>query len=186
MRYSNVGIPFGPFFNNLGHCPPGLHVIDDGGASPQAFFRRVWGPWYGLAHPTFQRSNQSGFFPADKSSGAPIDLDVKVKARAENVLPQQSQGPGLLDGDAQIADGQGVFQPHVDITLMSSQGISPDDHPLQDGVGIAFHESAVHESPRVPFVAIAHYINGPWVLAGIFHGKTPLASGRKAGAAPPP
>ena len=58
----------------------------------------------------------------------------------------------------------------------------PDHHPFENRVGVGFEEGAVHEGPRVPFVAVADEIfRGLLFLAA----DVPLLAGRKARAPRP-
>ena len=44
--------------------------------------------------------------------------------------------PGFLYGNVEPLNGQGVFCSHIDITLMSIDGITANDHSLQDRMGV--------------------------------------------------
>ena len=77
------------------------------------------------------RTDESGLFAADKGAASLADLNVKVEALAQDVFPQEAHGPGLLQGDEQMLDGQGVLGAHIDASLAGADGVGADDHPLQ-------------------------------------------------------
>ena len=108
--------------------------------------------------------------PQTKAPAPRLIWTSKVKARAQDVFAQEPQAPGLFDGDSQVLDRQRIFHAHIDITLAGPQGEGPDNHPLQNGMGITLHEGPVHEGPRIPFVAIPHNIDRPRAQYGSIPG----------------
>ena len=121
---------------------------------------------------------RGGFLPADKGPGALIDVDVEGKAAAEDIGAEQAVLAGLVDGDLQPADGQGIFGAGIDVALVGVDGPGGDDHALEHGVGVGFEDAAVHESARIAFVGVAQHVFDR-TRTGL--GKGPLEPGGKAG-----
>ncbi len=87
-----------------------------------------------------------------------MDVDGKVKARTQDVLPQQAILLGLLDGDLEMVHGQRVLHADVDKALVCTDGVGPNDHPFQNSVGIALYQTAVLIRSWVPFVGVADHV----------------------------
>ena len=128
----------------------------------------------------FDRGHQRGFLAADKRAGAEAEVDVEVKAGAEDVLAEEAVFPGLLDGDLEAVDGNRVFGADVDVALGRADGVAGDGHCLQHDVGVALEDRTVHERAGVAFVGVAADI----LLVGLIDRReAPLPPGREAGAA---
>jgi len=127
--------------------------------------------------------DQGGFLTGDEGAGALDDLEVEVEARAQDVRPEQAVLPRLSDGDLDALDGQRVFVADVDESLRGADGLGPDDHPFEDGVGVGLEDGAVHKGARVPFVAVADdVLRRPRLLGA---GRPLLARGEARPAAAP-
>ena len=135
----------------------------------------------GLSGPAFQRRHQRARFTTDKSTGASVHDHIKIEARAQDVLPQKPIFLGLLDGNGQILYGQRVFLSNVDIALPAADGKSADHQSLEDRVGVALQQAAVHICARVALIGIDDHI---FDIAGGVARFGPLASGGKTAAAP--
>jgi len=77
--------------------------------------------------------------------------------------------------------GQGVLRPDIDVAFVGARGNGGDQHAFDHQVWVAFHDAAVHEGPRIPFVTIADDVFGRVFLPGHL---LPFATGRIAAAAP--
>ena len=129
--------PVSALEDNLGDVGVGLHVVQHGGHAEQALDSREGRTGTGLAALALDGGHQSGFLAADEGAGAQADVDVKVKAGIEDVLAQQAVLAGLLDGDLQALDGDGVLGADVDVALVGTDGVAGDGHGLQHAVGVA-------------------------------------------------
>ena len=109
----------------------------------------------GHAALAFDGGDERRGFAADKGAGAFLDLHREIEAAAEDVLAQQAHLLGLLDGNAEVLHRQRIFMPHIDVAVLRADGVGIDDHALDDGMRIAFHQRAVHERARIAFVAVA-------------------------------
>ena len=124
--------------------------------------------------------HQRGFLAADERARAQADEDVKIKAGAEDVLAQQPVFAGLIDGDFQALDGDGILRAHIDIALAGADGIASDGHGLQHRVRVALQHGAVHESAGVALVGVADHVLLVSLGGG---GKLPLLARGEARAA---
>ena len=84
-----------------------------------------------------------------------------MEVGAQNMLAQQAERFGLFDSDLQTADGQGIFGANIDVAIFGADGVTRDDHPFDDGMGVAFQHRPVHKRARVPFIRITDYVLGP-------------------------
>src|SRR5512139_3566138 len=67
--------------------------------------------------------------------------------------------------------------PDIDVSVTSSDGISTNDHSLQNRVRITFQEASVHIGAWISLVAVADDIlDFPWSLPTVF----PFLTGRKS------
>jgi len=180
---SHTGIPGPAVADDLGDVGQGLHVVQDGRLVPQPFVGREWRPWARHAAAAFNGSHQGGFFTAHKGAGTLINFDFKIEAGAEDVGTEQAIIGGLLDGNPQPFDRQGVFGAAVDISLVGVDGPGCDDHPLDNSVGVGFQNAAVHEGSRITFVRITEDILD---LGIAFARKFPFQTGGETGSSPPP
>ena len=124
-----------PVEDDLGDVGVGLHVVQDGGLAEQALHRREGRTGPGLAPLALDGGHQGGLLAADKGAGAQLELHVKVKAGAEDVLAQQAVLPGLLDGDLQPLHRDGVLGADIDVALVGADGVAGDGHGLDARCG---------------------------------------------------
>ena len=121
----------------------------------QALDRREGRTGTGLAAVALDGGHQRGLLAADEGAGAQAQLDIKVKAGAEDIVAQQAVFTGLLDGDLQTLDGDGVLGTDIDIALVRADGIAGNGHGLQHRMGVALQHGAVHERAGVALVGVA-------------------------------
>ena len=159
------GIPVGAVEDDLRHVGVGLHVVEHGGLLEQALHGRERRTGGGLAALALDGVHQSGFLAADESAGAETDEQVEVEAGLKDVLAQEAVVSGLLDGDLQTLDGDGVLSADVDVAFAGADGIAGNGHGLDDGVRIAFQDGTVHERAGVALVSVAgHVLLVAWLL----------------------
>ncbi len=173
--------PLRPHIDDFRHIGPGLHVVDNRRGAEQPLLGRIRRPRHGLADATHDGSHERRFFPAHKGPGPLVDLQVETELGAQDVFPQETKLPGLGNGLAQTFDRQGIFVTHVNVTRLRPDGISPDDHALDDRMRVAFHDRPIHKGPGVAFVAVA---NDKLDLAFALTAQPPFAPGEKSGPAP--
>ena len=71
---------------------------------------------------------------------------------------------------------------NVYISQICPDGIGPDYHPLENAVGIALHQAAVHVCSGVSFVAVTDDV---FNIAVRFAGRFPLGAGGKSATSAP-
>jgi len=133
----------------------------------------------GLAAVALDAGHEGGLLAADKRAGAETQLDVEGEAGAEYIVAEETVLTGLLDGDLESVDGDWVLGADIDVALVCADGVTGDRHGLEDHVGVALKDAAVHERARVALVGVAAD-----VLYRRRSGRElPLEAGREAGAA---
>ena len=125
------------------------------GLLPQALDRGEGRLGDGHAALALEGLQQGRLLAADEGAGAEADLDVEVEAGAEDVLAEEAVFAGLLDGDLEALDGEGILGADVDEALVGADGVAADGHGLEDGVGVALDRGAVHVGARVALVGVA-------------------------------
>ena len=103
-----------------------------------------------------------------------------VEPRAEDVGAQQTGGLGRLDGLLEHPPRADVLAPDVDEGRVAADRVGRDQHPLDQGVGIALEDVAVLERPRLALVGVDDEIDGARAL---LRDEAPLRRRREAGAA---
>ena len=58
-----------------------------------------------LLRPALQRSDERGLLAADEGPGPPVDGDIEVEARSQDVRPQEPVVPGLIQREVQPLQG---------------------------------------------------------------------------------
>ena len=175
--------PGRPVEDDPGDVRPGLDVVEGGRLIEIAAFDRVdvLGP--GLADLALERGHQRRRLAADEGPAAAGHLDVEAEAGPQDVLAQQAELPRLLDGLAGVHHRQGILVADVHVALARADGVRADHHPLEDRVGIALQQPAVHVGAGVALVGVADDVA---LVAGGAPALLPLAGGRVPAAAAPP
>ena len=166
--------------DDLGDIGVSLDVVEHRRLAEQALDRRERRTRPGLAPVALDACHQRRLLAADEGAGAQADLDIKIKAGVKDIFAQQTQRPGLLDGNLQPLHGDGVLSADVDIALLCPDGIPRDGHGLDDTVGVALQNGPVHKRAGVSLVGIAADV---FDLAGARLGKAPFTPCREAAAA---
>ena len=110
-------------------------------------------------------------------------MTAEAEACSEDVVSQKSDFLSLPDGDPESLDCDGVLGSYIEITVLGTDGVTGDDHSLDDCQRISLQDGAVHECTRVTFVTVADHI---LLVAGGVEGELPLASGGESAAASSP
>ena len=119
----------------------------------------------------FDGGHQRSFLAADEGAGAQAQLNIKGKAGAEDIVTQKAVFTGLLNGDLQTVDGDGVLGTDIDIALVRADGIAGNGHGLQHHMGVALQHGAVHKRAGVALIGVAADILH---IALALPGKEPL------------
>ena len=135
----------------------------------------------GCPRDALDRGDQGRFLAADKGPGAHAHFHVEIKARFEDPFSQEAHLPGLLDGDVQAVDGQGVFGAHINISPVGADGISGNGHSFQNGMGVSFANRPVHKRPGVALVGVADDV---FLVGRVLPGEFPFHAGGKSRSPP--
>jgi len=153
-------VPVGTFQDNLRYIGIGFHVVDVCRFSPQTADSREGRAWTGFTAFSFNGCHQRGFLTANKCSCTHPDFEIEGKIGPKNILSQQPHFPCLLDAQPQRADGNWVFSPAVDISLVAANCVSSNCHSLNHSMRIAFQNAAVHECTRITLIRVADEVLG--------------------------
>ena len=93
-------------------------------------------------------------------------MEVEAEVGAQDVVAQQAHLLRLGDGRFQAGDRQRVLCADIDIALVAAGSHGGDEHSLDDGVGVALHDGAVHKGAWVAFVAKGTIISSRWAGDG--------------------
>ena len=168
------------FQDDLTDIGIGLDIVEDGGLAEQTLDRREGRTGTGLAAVALYGSHERGLLAAHERARAQPDVEIEIKAGAEDVLAEQSVLLRLREGYLQPLHRDGVLRPDVDIALMGADGIARDRHSFEDGVRIAFEYAPVHERAGVALVGVAADILD---LAGAVSRELPFETRRETAAA---
>ena len=174
------GIPLRSLEDDLGDVGIGLDVVEDGRLPEETFHSRERRPRAGLSALAFDGGHQRRLLAADESAGAETDLDVKIKSGSKDVLTQEPVLPGLFERDLQTLNSDWILGADIHIALAGADREACNGHCLDDGMGIALKDGAVHEGAGVALVRVAADILD--VALGRFT-EGPFAAGREPRAA---
>ncbi len=160
----------------------GLDVVDQRGAAEQAALGRIRRAQAGNAAASLDRLQERGFLAADEGPGPLEHVELEIQPPPPQTAEYVAL-PQAVQRRVHALDGKGIFRPHVHDGLRGAHRVGRDRHALDDPVGERFHEHAVHEGPRVAFVAVANHVLGE---ADRLPHDVPLHARGKTGAAPPP
>ena len=124
--------------------------------------------------------DQGRLLTAHKRSRTVAYLNIEIESRAEDVIPEQTVVAGLLHGYLETLHRQRVLGADVYQTLGGTDTITADGHGLDDRVGVALQDGAVHERSGIALVSVAHHV---FLRTGTLRGNLPLQTGGESSAA---
>ena len=142
----------------LASVPMPLYQPAHRGLAPQTLIHRAGRLDAGHTPLALDGGGQGAALAADEGTGAPVDVHMEAEAAAHDVVAQQTDLCGFFDGGLQPLHRQRIFGADVDIALGGAGGHTGDHHALQNGVGVALHDGAVHKRTGVTLVAVADHI----------------------------
>ena len=172
--------PVGTLEDDLRDIRISLDVVQDGRFCKQALDSRERRTGSRFAAVAFNRGHQSGFLAADECACAQSQVDIKVKAGAEDILAQQAVFSRLFNRNLQTMDCDRVFSTDIDVTLRSADCITSNRHCFQYDMGVAFQNRTVHECAGVTFVGVAADV---FLVGLVCSRKAPFTAGRETCAA---
>jgi hypothetical protein len=121
---------------------------------------------------------QRGLLAADIGTGAAMDVEVEVPARAAGILAQKARVVGLFDRLDQVLRLIIEFAAHIDVAGMGAHREARDQAALDQQVRIVTHDVAILAGAGLRLVGIHDEIVRP-VLHFLGH-EGPLHAGREA------
>ena len=176
-------VPGGPFIEDAGDIGKGLYIVENGGLAPQAVVHGAGRLGAGHTALALDGGGKGTALAADEGTGTPVDVHMEAEAGVHDIIAQQAQTGGLVNGYLQALHGQGILGPDIDIALGGPGGDTGNHHALDNGVGVTLHDGAVHKGAGVTLIAVADDVLH---IGDISAHTLPLAPGREAAAAPAP
>ncbi len=121
--------------------------------------------------------------PQTKAPAALENVELQLQGMTRRDVAGQASAAEAINRLAHPLHGERVFRPHVDYGLRRADGIGRDRHALDNPIRERLHEHAVHEGPRIAFVAVAKHVFG--AARGLPH-EAPFGPRGKAGPASAP
>ena len=113
-----------------------------------------------------------------------MDVNVQIKAAAQDVVAQVAGGLGLANRLFEPRRRAGVLAPDVNVGFVRADAIRRNRDPFQQVMRVAVNQDAVFEGARLRLVGVAHDV-GHAVRRFAARRKAHLEANRKARAAPP-
>ncbi len=157
-----------------------LDVVDDGRLAVQADGgreeRRLEPRHAAVA---FEALDERGLLADDVGTGAPVEDDVDGEVGAEDVRADVAGGVRLVQRGGDALLGEGHLAADVQEALAEPGRVAGDEAPLDQLMGIAFHQQPVLVGARLALVAVDDEVARPHALGR----EAPLDAGGEAGAA---
>src|SRR5690606_27267750 len=159
----------------------GLDVVDDGGAPVEAHHRRKRRLDARLRALALERLDERRLFAGLVGAGAPVDPDVAVGARAEDVLAPVAGRTGLREFGLHLLLDVVELAADVDVARLRAEGPAGDHAALEQQMRVALEQHVVLERPRLALVGVDAQVLR---LRVVLRHEAPLQARREAGAAP--
>src|SRR6185369_4835846 len=155
---AEIAIELRASLENDRHARERDHVVDDRGASEQAFDRGQWRPHANFAAAPFQALQHRGLFATYICARAQPHFQIEATAAARHIGAQIARLVSGLDGFRQRALCVRIFDAEIDIALRCSHRESGNRHAFDQRERIALHQHAIGERSRVALVRIARHV----------------------------
>ena len=163
------------------HVAERLDVVDDGRAHPQTKhgwkIRRLDTRIRTLA---FERFDEAGFFAADVSTSATMNVHLQIETGAENIFAEETFRARFFQRCVQNLCAFGHFAADVDVSELHVVREARNDHALDELMRIFVDDLTILESARLGFIGVADEINR---LAALAINETPLEAARETSTA---
>src|SRR6266404_6941425 len=128
----------------------------------------------------FERFNQAGFFSANVSAPAAMNINLHIKPCAEDILSQKLVFSRFFNGTFEDLRAFGEFASDIDVGRASVERETRDQNPFEQLVWIFVNNVAVLERARLRLIRITDQIDRLFLI-GL--DKAPLHTARKSGPA---
>ena len=184
VRPAEAGVTAAAHFDDVLHVAEGLDVVHDCRAHVEAEHRREirrLDSW--ISALAFERFDQPGFFAADVSAGAAMNVNLDVEPGAEHVAPHEIFLARFLDRALEDLRAFRKLAADVDVGRLRAERETGDQDSLDQLVGILVNNVAVLECPRLRFIGVADQVDR---LFFVGLDKAPFHAAGKPGAAAAP
>ncbi len=179
------GAHFGIFFRAHGkdvlHMADGFHIIHDGWLHVEAEHSwEIRGLDTRVGALAFEGFQQAGLLTTNVGAGTLVDVDVEVKAGAEDVFAEKTFRACFFDGVPNDLGRFGKFAADVDVGEVNICGEGGNGEAFDELVRVLVEDVAVLEGAGLGFVAVD---NDVVVFAVVVFDEAPFGSGGEAGSA---
>src|SRR6185436_12700748 len=107
-----------------------------------------------------ERLEQRGLLPRFVRTGAPMEVDIAIKARTKHVPAEEATLVRLVDGVLEDVLDVEELAADVDVGDLGPDGVTRNRASLDQQMRVAFHQEVILERPRLAFVGIAGEVFG--------------------------
>src|SRR5208283_1550620 len=172
--------PRGTVAQNMRDIGQGFHIVHNRRLTPEALLGRIRRRLYRVCSFPHYGVEKRGRLPADVSSSASVNDNVKRKIRAQNVIAQKTRLSRVFQLAIKYDGAAFVGGTHEKESLGSRKRVTRQDHPLDYAVWVNMDQHAVLECSGLHLVAVCGKVAGK--SARVRH-RSPFLPGRKTGAA---
>ena len=179
-----LGPDCGEFLGAVANDPrnrrEGFDVVDERRFAPETGLGRERRPESRHPAAAFDCGHQRRLLAADKRARAFDDFEFEVHPGPHDVFPEITAFLTLSDGVENSLGGERILGTDVEESFVRADHVGGDDHALDHAKRERLEDHAVHERPRVAFVAVADDVLG---LVLFRAGESPLQPGWETGPA---
>src|SRR4051794_15951596 len=154
LRRAVVGELLSAHENDVGDGSQALDIINDGGAAPESDNSRERRTDARNATLSFERLHEGRFFANFISAGAGVPIAIELLAGAKDVIAEKALGVGVVNRLLHDCEQVAILAADVDVSLLSANGKSGDDHAFDDRVRVLLEDQAVFAGTGFGFIAI--------------------------------
>ena len=158
--------PIDTFSKNMDHICQGFRIIDNGGFAENPFNRWKRGFDAGPSPFALEAFDKSGFFAANIGTRPAMDENIQRVFRSQNILTQKARGIGLVDSLLHDAHSGTILIADIKIGGGGLKRVRRKENPLEDLMGILFHQHPVVKGTWFGLIDIYTKVNWPGVSLG--------------------
>src|SRR6266851_2192660 len=177
-----AGVFLAAFENNGRHSAKRFNVVDDGWASVETDNGREGRLDARIASLAFERFHQSGFFAAFVGARTGVHDQIKIEARAEDIVAQVVARIRFVESGLHDVEDVAIFAANVDEAFRRAYRASRNDDAFDHLVRVHLHQWTVFAGAGLGFICVADDI---FLLRRSLGNKRPLHAGGEARAAAP-
>ena len=122
--------------------------------------------WFNARIPAlaFERFDKPGFFSADVSARAAMNIKLHVESRTENIFAEKVVLPRFFDGALEDFRAFGKFSAYVDVRRPGVERVTRNQHAFEQLVRIFMNDVAILERARLGFIGVTNQIDRPFFV----------------------